>query len=174
MRDFFHRVGEFLSNAAKKVTYAISKGVTATVITLGALAGIANVRGEFTIYRPGIAIMIFFVGLPLGLILLGSSFSTIAWLGIVVTILFLMNLHNVWEVVISLKYGGLDWVMATQAVAAARSVTPDREDMEELNQLVKNLNVAIRENALRPPIYNDGIIKDKQRKRLKPCADPLD
>lgn len=163
-----------LVNGLKHVTYFVSRSVTATVTTLGALIGLTTVNGNVNIYRPGIALMVFSVGLIPGLIIFGSNFSLLIWMAIVLGVLFLMNLHNVWETIISLKYGGLDYVMATQAVAAAESVTPDEDDIADLNQRVKELNFSLRQNAERPPIFQDGIIRDKMegRKKLVPCADP--
>ena len=83
-----------------------------------------------------------------------------------------MNLHNAWEVILSLRYGGLDYIMATQAVASAESITPDQEDIHNLRERIKRLNIEVQHNAVRLPIFEDhGILSEAEQRRLVPCTD---
>ena len=118
--------------------------------------------------------MIFVVGLPLGLIIFGPAFNTFVWLSIVISVLFMMNLHNTWEVILSLKYGGLDYVMATQAVASAEAVTPNDEDIKKLYQRVKGLNLSVQKNTLRGPMFQKGILdQETDNERLVPLPENI-
>lgn len=171
MMRFIRWLGQSIARAVKTATRFISTATTATVAVGGALCGITNTRGSINLYRPGIALMAFTIGLPFGVIIFGGQFSIFIWLTIVIITLFLMNLHNAWEVILSLRYGGLDYIMATQAVAAAESVTPTQEDIIHLRERIKDLNVEVRRNCLREPIFDGGVLSEAEQRRLIPAKE---
>ncbi|MFA5163895.1 MAG: hypothetical protein WC441_05270 [Patescibacteria group bacterium] len=132
----------------KKTTSFISKATTATVLTGGALVGITRLNGQVNVTRLTIAGMAFVIGLPLGLIVFGPAFNLLIWGAIVVGTLFAMNLDNVWEVISALRYGGLEYTMAKQAVEAASSITPNNEDIKKLRAQITVLEKQLGFNAI--------------------------
>lgn len=146
MRRFFSWLARAFGRGLKWLTYQISRFVTGVTLIGGALVGVTTIRGERQLARLAIAGMIFVVGLPVGLIILGQAFSVFAWLSIVVITLFLMNLHNVWEVVSALRAGGLDHIMIAQAAEAVDGVTPSPEDWQRLHAHIKKVQVNLDHN----------------------------
>lgn len=146
------------------VTYHISRVVAAIVAVGGALAGVTRTAGgSIDASRLGFAGAAFVLGMPIGLIIFGSSFNLMLWFGIVIGILFLANLHSTWEVAASLQHGGLDYIMASQAAAALSVVTPTAEDIDLLKDQVHRLNTDFQRNAsranVRPEILSSRHIK---------------
>lgn len=143
----------WIKNKLKRLTFKVSKAVTAVVMVLGALVSINSPE------RIAIAGLTFIFGLPLGLMIFGPHvFSIPIWLAIVVVILFAMNLHNAWEVAESLKAGGLNYIMVGQAVSAVKTVTPSGEDIDHLNLKVEDLNHRFRDMSDRNDGYDGDIL----------------
>jgi hypothetical protein len=149
---YFAKTIAYISSNLKikldKFLYFISKTVTGAILVGGALAGLTTINGELQTGRVVLAGFAFIIGLPLGLVLFGASFNITIWLGIVSGILFICNLHNAWEVLFSLKYGGLDYVMTEQSVAAIESITPVKEDWKTLSKRISTIQENISHNIL--------------------------
>jgi hypothetical protein len=119
----------------KKLTFHISRATTAIVLVGGALINIADLD------RLAVTGFIFLLGLPIGLFIFGLNFSIFIWTAMVLGVMFMMNLHNAWEVAASLMAGGLDYQMANQAASAINCVVPSREDVFNLQEKIDNINL---------------------------------
>lgn len=131
------KVGSWVMKGIHKLTFMVSKATTAIVLTFGALAGINHPE------RLYIALMAFTIGLPVGFILFGQAFNMLTWLLIVTGLLFMMNLNNMWEVIIALGAGGLDFQMVKDAVTSVSSVTPSPKDITRLNHRIEEMNANV-------------------------------
>ena len=124
----------WIGKAILWVITKISRAVTFVVLLFGALTGIHTINGEVDASRAIIALYVFFIGLIIGVLIFGKGMSIIAWLVVVVVILFLMNMKNAWLVAAGLIYGhGLDYADAASEAGALASVTPSEEAVEELH-----------------------------------------
>lgn len=166
MRKLFGRIREgatrarqrlkaFILRKLEDLTYSISRLTTGAVWTLGSLAGIHNSSGQLNIDRLMSAGMAFIIGLPLGLIVFGSNFNLFVWLAICIVTLFLMNLHNAWETVRSLRHGGLDYHMARSVIDSVETVTPDDEAYKRLQFQYNKVKQRVMKNSLRDNVFDD-------------------
>lgn len=167
MRRVFKRIAAFFASIAARIskglhwlTFHVSRITTGALAIGGALCGINTVGGELQTGRLAIAGFAFIIGLPLGLMLLGPAFSTVVWMGIVTGILFLMNLHCAWEVLLSLKYGGLDFIMAQQSAASIENITPSEQDWKALETQVKRVRARVKANALNYVPFEGRLLKE--------------
>jgi len=142
----------------KKLTRAISTATTAAILTVGALVGVHGISGEFKARRLLIAGMAFVIGLPLGVIIFGAGFNILVWAAMVVGALFLMNLHNMWEVIVALRYGGLEFVTTASAIEAVEAVVPTEEDITKLREQFRAVEKQFNQNALR----TEGILGQRR------------
>jgi len=128
------KLSHWIKQKLQLITFKISKTTTAVVLVLGALVDIKDSE------RLTIAGLILLFGLPIGFIIFGAAFNMLMWLSIVVVILFAVNLHNAWEVASTLRHGGLDYQMASQAIAAVQTVLPTKDNIEYLNEKIGTIN----------------------------------
>jgi hypothetical protein len=156
MKRFFSWLRDKLVNGLKRSTFFISKAVTTVVMTGGALCGITRLDGELNAVRLGVAGMIFVIGLPIGLLIFGQAFNIFIWMGIVIGVLFLMNLHSAWDVIIALRAGGLDYVMAAQAVEAASTVVPTDQELTDLRKKLTEVNERFNRRLMDDSLFDDG------------------
>lgn len=148
IKSFFIALARRLRRGLSWVTYHLSRVTTGAVAIGGALCGLNTVGGEIQVGRLATAGMAFVVGLPLGMILFGPMFNMFTWLTIVIGILFLMNIHSAWEVMTSLKYGGLDYIMAKEAINSVENITPTEEDVKLLAKRLGEVQSNLDRNAL--------------------------
>ena len=168
IREFFtlliSRIAARTKRSLSWLTYNISKIVTGALAVGGALCGLTTINNELQTGRVVIAGFAFIVGLPLGLMIFGPvKFSMILWFGIVVGLLFLSNIHSAWEVILSLKNGSLDYIMAEQAVIAVENVTPTEDNWYGLSERIKRAELNLQ--------YNNKLLytsKNRFSKRLNP------
>jgi len=154
MLSLLQQLADKAKRFLRRATYYISKTATATVLVGGALCGITKSRGGIDGTKIAIAASVFVFGLPVGLIIFGPVQGfTLLWLGCVIGVLFLTNLNNVWEIVYSLKHGGLDYNMARNATAAVDGITPSREEVKELHQKIEKLGKKLSFNAINTESY---------------------
>lgn len=125
----------------------------------GALCGINNISGEIQAGRLATAGFAFVVGLPLGFILFGPAMSITAWMTVVIGILFLMNLHSTWEVIMSLKYGGLDHMMARETINSVENITPTKEDWTRITERLARVQSNLSLNAMMDAPYGKRLLK---------------
>jgi hypothetical protein len=134
------RLLNWFGRGTRRLTFWVSKATTAVVAILAALTGLTTMDGLFQVPRLVVAFFIFIFGLPIGLAIFGGSFNIFLWLATVVVVLFAMNLHNTWEVITTLRAGGLDFMMASQAVSAVNSMVPTPEGMRDLQIKINRVN----------------------------------
>jgi hypothetical protein len=149
---FLKRVGSWCFNKVKKLTFHISRTATAVIMVLSALAGVNNLE------QLSLAAYAFLIGIPLGFIIFGTAFSMLAWTCVVMGLLFTMNLHNAWEVFLSLRAGGLDYQMVAQAHSAVKAVTPTESDIETLNYKIHEINQNVRNMHSKHEGYEGNIL----------------
>lgn len=148
VKSFFIALAHRLRRGLSWITYHISRVTTGAIAIGGALCGLNTIGGEIQVSRLATSGMAFVIGLPLGMILFGPQFNIFVWLTIVIGILFLMNIHSAWEVMMSLKYGGLDYIMAKEAVNSVDNITPTEEDIKNLAKQLGQVQANLNRNAL--------------------------
>lgn len=161
IKAFFIALGKRLRRGLSWITYHISRVTTGAVAIGGALCGLNTIGGELQTGRLAAAGMAFVIGLPLGMILFGPMFNMLTWLTIVVGILFLMNIHSAWEVMMSLKYGGLDYMMAKEAINSVDNITPTEEDVRNMARQLGQVQANLDRNALNVVPYKN-LLKEPQ------------
>jgi hypothetical protein len=161
IKSFFLAISRRICHELSWITYHISRITTGAVAIGGALCGINTVGGEIQTSRLATAGFAFVIGLPLGLLLFGPMFNLTTWLGIVIGILFVMNIHNAWEVLISLKYGGLDYIIAKEAVASVDNITPSEKDIKNLVRKLEQVQSNLNRNALNVIPYKNLLKEPK-------------
>ena len=155
IKSFFLAIARHIRRSISWLTYHISRITTGAVAIGGALCGMNTLGGDIQTGRIATAGMAFVVGLPLGLMIFGPTFNLTAWLAIVFGTLFVMNLHSAWEVMASLKYGGLDFIMAKEAITSVDNITPTEEDVKELARQLGKVQANLDRNALNVVPYKN-------------------
>ena len=145
---FLHRISQNLKKTFQKFTYHISRATIGALAIGGALCGINVISKEIHANRLMVAGMAFIVGMPLGIVIFGASFSLSVWFAIVSSVLLISNLHSTWNLSNSLFNGGLEYIMNEHIVTAVEGVTPTTRDWKRLNERIKKVQKNIDMNAL--------------------------
>jgi hypothetical protein len=61
---------------------------------------------------------------------------------------------------ISLRYGGLDYIMAREAITAVDNITPTEEDVKDLTKQLGKVQSNLNRNALDNVSYNSKLLKE--------------
>lgn len=155
IKAFFMAIARRIGRSISWATYHISRIVTGSVAIGGALCGMNTIGGDIQTGRIATAGFAFVIGLPLGLLLFGPTFNLTIWLAIVIGTLFVMNLHSAWEVLMSLKYGGLDYIMTKEAITSVDNITPTEKDIKELAHKLGQVQANLNRNALNVVPYKN-------------------